>query len=841
MLSVLIAVTAVNAQSWSSQIRSANPTLPEIQTAFYDFWKGKEIERGKGYKAFKRWEWYWQQRVDAKGNFPRPDVLFTANDAYKQEQASRQTASPASAANWTFMGPSTSAGGYNGIGRINCIAFHPTLVNTFWVGTPAGGLWKTTDAGATWTTNTDNLPVLGVSDIAINPANPSIMYIATGDGDAAQSLPNGYGDTKSVGILKSIDGGATWNTTGLNWDVAASGLIRRLIIHPTNPQILIAATSNGIYRTVNSGANWTLQAFGWFMDVEFKPTDPNYVYASTFDDAGANAQIFTSVNNGVNWSQVTSFSGIIRINLAVSASLPTLVDALCANAQGGLYGLYYSNNNGASFTQYFNGTCSNNILNSAANAGACGGQGSYDLAYAINPANSDELWVGGVNTWRTTDGGANWFLKNIWSQSQSAAVQEVHADKHFIAFHPLNNALVYECNDGGIYVTSNGGTNWTNRSNGLGISQIYRIGVNQQLSNDVMCGLQDNGSKELYNGTWTEQTGGDGMECIIDYTNGNIMYATYVNGLIYKTTDGGTNWTVIAQNNGAAGTANEAGDWVTPYIMHPTVNTTLLVGKSQVYKTVNSGTSWSMLGFISGISGNIIAMAYAPSNPNTIYVASASQVFKSVNGGANWNLIGTTTNRITYLAVSPTNPLYLYVTFSGYTSGSKVNMTPDGGTTWSNYSGTLPNVPVNCIVYENGTNEGLYVGTDLGVYYTNATMSDWVSYNTGLPNVVVNELEISYNDKKLWAATFGRGLWKSNLSIDALTYTFTGNGNWDVASNWLNNQVPPNPFTSGNIVIDHAAGGKCTLNINQTISQATNLTVKTGKNLVIQGNLRILN
>lgn len=780
---IVFTVMTVNAQEWMNDINKKNPTFFDIKDAFNNYWQGKTIEKGKGYKPFKRWEWYWEQRVGLNGNFPEQNILWTELEKYNNRSATNKSSTVTSAANWSFMGPSTSAGGYSGIGRINCIAFHPTTANTFWVGTPAGGLWKTTDGGTTWTTNTNNLPVLGVSDIAINPSNPNIMYIATGDGDNVVNM----GDTKSVGVLKSTNGGATWVATGLNLSISSQIMIRRLIINPTNPLILIAATSNGIYRTTNGGTTWTQQATGWFMDIEFKTTDPNYVYASTYNSSG-NAQIFTSTNGGVNWTQVTNLSGIIRINLAVTANYPDLVDALCADTQSGLAGLYYSNNNGASFTQYFVATCSNNLLNSAYDASACGGQGHYDLAYAINPSDYNEIRIGGVNSWRTTDGGGTWFLNNVWSPNTTQnpnGAPVVHADKHFIAYHPLNNGFVYECNDGGLYVTNDGGANWYDLTNGMGISQIYRIGTNAQLSNDVICGLQDNGTKELLSGNWYDQTGGDGMECIIDYTNGNIKYATYVQGQISKTIDGGVNWSVVLQNNGTAGTADEEGEWVTPYIMHPTNHNALIVGKSQVYQTTNAGASWTQLGTISGINGNIIAMAYAPSSPSTIYVATKYQLFKSTTSGSTWSLIGTTTDAITYIAVSPTNPQYVYITHSGYTAGNKVSMSPNGGSTWSNYSGTLPNIPVNCIVYQNGTNEGLYIGTDLGVYYTNASMTDWVAYNTNLPNVVVNELEISYNDGKLWAATYGRGLWKSDLYIST-----------SISSNTIENNniiIYPNP------------------------------------------------
>ena len=780
------------AQVWMKNVNQGNQNFFEIQKAFNDYWKGKPIEKGKGYKQFKRWEWYWEQRVGKDGQLPASDVNWKEWVKYSVSQKNSNPIQTMSG-NWTFKGPNTSAGGYNGLGRINCIGFHPTIANTFWVGTPAGGLWKTTDGGNTWTTNTDNFPVLGISDIAIDYSNPNTMYIATGDGDAAISLSNGEGDTKSIGVLKSTDGGATWNTTGLNWNVTSAKLIRRLVMSPVYPQELIAATSDGIWRTLDGGTNWSQVQSGYFMDAEYKPNNSDTIYASTYDPSGGNAEIYRSTDYGTSWTSVATLSGVSRINLAVTPNSPDLVDALCAtSSDAGLEGLWYSANSGASFTQYLTGSCSNNMLNSDYTGSGCGGQGTYDLAYAINPADANEIWLGGVNTWRTTDGGSTWNLNNVWSASQTTSVPEIHADKHFIAFHPLTND-VYECNDGGIYVTDDGGATWTDLTDGMGISQIYRIGTSETVANNVICGLQDNGSKELDGGLWDDRTGGDGMECIIDYTNANIQYGTYVEGQISKTTDGWATENIIVQNNGTAGTVDEPGAWVTPYIMHPSNNNTLLVGKSQVYETTDGGSTWSQLGTISGASGNIISMAYAPSNAQVIYVATADQIYKTTNGGGTWTLINTSTERITYITVDPLNSQGIFFTKSGYTAGDKVWYSPDGGTTWSNYSGTLPNIPVNCIVYEDGSNDGLYIGTDVGVYYTDGSMSDWVLFSTGLPNVVVNELEISYNNNKLWAATFGRGLWNSDLFG-----TFTGLNDNLISSNQIN--VFPNP-TNGNITI----------------------------------------
>src|SRR6185503_1400270 len=181
-------------------------------------------------------------------------------------------------------------------------------------------------------------------------------------------------------------------------------------------------------------------------------------------------------------------------------------------------------------------------------------------------------------------------------------------------------------------------------------------------------------------------------------------------------------------------------------------------GKTQVYRSTNSGTDWTQVGNLNG--DYLVDLAYAPSNPNYIYAMSPSSFFASTNG----NTFNQRTNfppslSATAMAVSNTNPNKLWVTSSGYSDGEKVYVSNDGGVTWTNYSTGLPNLPVNCIVYQNGSNDALYVGTDVGIYYRNSAMSSWQPFFNGLPNVIVNELEIQYSSGKIRAATYGRGLW----------------------------------------------------------------------------------
>jgi photosystem II stability/assembly factor-like uncharacterized protein len=727
-----------SAQPWAKQLKDKkNPTFYETQQAFNDYWaakapKGKnKIPKAKGYKQFKRWEWFWEPRVGQEGVFPDPSVnvqeweryLATHPEATQGADQAAPPPPPSISGGWTSLGPSTTTGGYAGIGRLNCIAFHPTDINTFWVGSPAGGMWKTTTGGTSWTTVTDNLPVLGVSAIAIHPTNPSIMYIATGDRDG--------GDTYSVGVLKSTNGGATWSATGLSYSVSQQVRVKGLLIHPTNPLILLAATSNGIYRTTNGGTNWTQEQTGDFQEIIFKPGTPATVYAST--TGWGTAQIYRSTNTGDTWSQSTSFYGFNRIALAVTTANSSVVGALCSDDYNSGFGGYYTSyDSGATFSLTYSNWGAN-LLGWAVDGSDSGGQGWYDLCLAISPTNASVVHVGGVNTWKSTNGGYNWSINTMWYGG--TGVPTVHADKHYMAYHPLSSSTLFQCNDGGLYKTTDGGANWTDLSNGLRITQFYRMGNSATNSGLTIAGAQDNGTKIRNGSTYTDVIGGDGMEAIIDYSNANVMYGSLYFGNIYKTTDGGANFFPITESL-------PDGAWVSPYVMDP-VNPQVLyagVGKG-VYKTTNGGSSWSAIsGELVDYYNEIQNLAVAPSNTQTIYTGSHYSMFKTTNGGAGWTSVTLpSSGALTSIEVHPTNPQTLWISFSGYNSGQKVYRSTDGGATWTNISGTLPNLPANTLEYDKLTGH-LYLGNDVGVFVRPSGATDWLVFDNGLPNVVVTEL-----------------------------------------------------------------------------------------------------
>jgi photosystem II stability/assembly factor-like uncharacterized protein len=751
---LLTLASGIHAQFWLDQIQQANPNLQSIRQQFDAYWANRPEEKGQGIKPFKRWEWFWTSRVGNHQSLPKPSIAWEEWMKYQSSPAARTART--TSANWVFGGPSSSSSGYYGIGRLNVIAFHPTNTNIFYVGAPAGGLWKTTNGGTTWTALTDNLPVIGVSGIVLDPTNANTIYIMTGDADGA--------DTYSIGVLKSTDGGLTWNTTGLSPTVQSGRLLKRIQINPNNPQMLWVAANDGIWRTTNGGANWSVVQTGSFVDLELNPANPNIIYAVSY---ATNSIIYRSDDAGANFTSVQTITGGRRVNLAVTPANPSIIHALACNSSGGLHSMWKSTDAGLSYIQYLTGSSTNNMLNSSATGtGSTSGQGTYDLAFNIDPTDENKIWLGGINTWASLDGGTTWFIKTIWSGGVTggSGIPVVHADKHFQAFQPGTNHL-FECNDGGLYKTMDGGFNWIDLSNGLGISQMYRIGVSASTTNQVLAGLQDNSTKEYKNNTWFERRAtGDGFESIIDPGNASVLYVSSYYGNVMRSLNGGTSWSTIAASGGTG--VNSQGPWLTPYVMNPQQNNTLLLAKKEVYRSYDQGTTWTALTFFSGVDAT--AIAYAPSDTNTIYAAFGTALYRTTDGGATWANTFVASSPISYIAVHPQNPQKLWLTHPTYsTINPRVQVSSNGGASFTGLNGTLPNLPVNCIVYQIGSNDGVYIGTDVGVYYRDNTMSDWAPFQTGLPNVIVNELEITYNNNRIWAATYGRGLWSSTLQTAA--------------------------------------------------------------------------
>ena len=758
-------------QVWEDELlkTNKNPTIQERSIAFEQYRSTHPYTKGNGFKPYARQMDFILER-NSKGQEFKANSLFIE---WKKLKDKKSYSKKNTLSNWVSKGPINtpiilSNGKKRGNGRVNCIAFDPVDSLVIWIGSPAGGLWKTVDGGSNWTTNTDGLPVIGVSHIAIDPHNSQIMYIVTGDSYAT--------DTYSIGILKSNDGGITWNTTGLSYNVDQEKTVNKVIVNPNYTDSLYAITNSNILISTDAGINWlTVGAIGRWRDIEFKPNNPNVIYAAKQSSGGSN--IYRSTDGGVNWLIINN--GIIgsryRPLIAVTPDNPEVIYAVFSASDYSFHGLYKSSDSGDNWTMQSDYP---NILGRETDGSGSGGQSWYDLSLGVATNNENLVYIGGINIWRSDNGGVNWDI-DANSGNNQQLYSYMHVDQHAFEFNPHTH-VAYAGNDGGFYKYMENLNKWVDISDGLEISQFYNIGLSKSNPNRIVAGAQDNGTEMLTNNTWDAIMGGDGMECKIDHYDDNIIYAEYQYGGLRKTYNGGNNWNNIKP-------VSYEGGWNTPYEMHSVNSDIIVIGYDEVYRSTTGGAIWDSISY--NVSGGqaIRSIALAPSDQNYIYAASYSKIKVTKDAGQSWTYIkpGLANYNMTDITVSNNDADRAWVTFSDYNNVHKVYETNDAGSSWTNISGSnLPNLPVNCIVYQGGTEDDLYIGTDIGVYYKNKNMSEWIPFNNGLPNVIVKELEIHYDEGTISAATFGRGVWKSPLNTIS---TYVSN------NDKINFKIFPNP------------------------------------------------
>ena len=720
---------------WKNQNEnSKNATFNEEVTAFNEYWKTHDKnKKGSGYKPFKRWENRYQNQLNADGTIITPQQLWAAWEEKNNRKANKSNNSTLALppSNWQPVGPftHTNTGSWSsGQGRTSAVAIDPLDPNTIYVGSPAGGIWKSTNSGTTWTPLSDQLPQIGISGIAIDHpvGGDLIVYIATGDKDAS--------DSYSVGVLKSVNGGP-WISAGLT-GAQTGAQTGDLILHPTNNQILLCCTSSGLFRTINGGTTWTNEQIGNFSQgsVRFKPNDPTVVYATT------NNRFYRSTNTGDSFLVVatglSTQATTGRLILDVTPADNAYVYVLSITPTYTFNGIYRSINSGTSFTKTSGTT---DVLES--------NQGWYDLALAVSDTDKNLLFTGCLNVWTSANGGFVVSKVNNWSSP--ATPSYTHADIHGLKYI---NGKLYCMSDGGIYVSSNNGTNFTDITAGLQISQFYRVSVSKTSASKMVGGLQDNGGHAYSGGAWKNYYGADGMDAAVSQTNSDLYYGFIQNGSsLYISNNGGNSI------SGSVGSPGVDGNWITPLKGDSQGN--LYSGFNGLYKLV--GGAWVLQNTNSVGSGNLEHIAIDPSNDNIIYVVNGASLYKSTNAGVNFTLAYTSGATITGITVHSTNSSIVYLT----TSGDALKST-NGGTSFASIATGLPAIGKNCIVHQSrNTDNPLYVGTSLGVYYTDDTMTTWEPFDTNLPNVSVSDLEINIEDAKIIASTYGRGIWQSDIPV----------------------------------------------------------------------------
>lgn len=760
------------------------PSLDKAENLFqheqqFRTWLNTQPQGTKGWKWMARYEHDLLRRIDTDGKMPANDVLINAtNDLEKLRKSSENARIKSSS--WTPVGPYGSSELF-GIGRVNCIAFHPKDSLIFYLGFGQGGIWKTTNGGESYTPIGDNLPILRISGITIDPNNTETIYISLADfayiGYDLYTADRKRNTYYGIGVWKSTNGGATWQQTGLKNQLSEgiNSITRTIWVNPRNSKEVVVVGTKGIFKSYDGGDSWSNKVLDKMSSALVQhPTESNILFASAVYVATTKqgeAGLWKSNDAGNTWKLLPTNIGaktVQRIEVAISNSNPNLIYAVSCDNNNGFEGFYRSFDTGETWQK---STFKGNLLSTSYTA--TGGQGFYDLCILVHPTKPQTVYVGGLILNETTDSGNTW--------KQATGYTTIHPDQHAFGYNPLNKTI-YLCNDGGVYATkeiianTNFNVSWKFISKGINATSCYRLGVSLDGKN-ILTGAQDNNMFLSQNEQpWTNEFGGDGMEGAISQS---FIYGSSQYGYIsfYSKNDLKKQEITVFPPP----TNNDTGEWTTPFIVDETSNQVIIAG-GNVHK-LDIGQDKSKIKTISNfkIYGTTrypqvsTALAVPKSNTDIIYIAKkntplmkqSAELWKTVNNGAFWENITNDIYKdsyVTYLEVDEKFPERVWATLSNFEEGKKVFYSSNGGKNWENISFNLPNLPANTIVYQSDEQSDiLYVGMDIGIYYLIDGTKEWKPLITDLPNVIVHELEINHKTKKLYAATFGRGIWATDL------------------------------------------------------------------------------
>ena len=694
------------------------------------------------------------------------------NLAERLQLARRQVAAMAGAgpspgsvvsSRWRALGPDrTDSFGWQTSGRVSAIAIHPRNPDIIYIGAAQGGVWRTEDAGASWRPLTDTECSLAMGSIAIDPVNPEIIYAGTGEqhfsGDSY------YG----CGVLRSINGGMTWEHLGSDvFQRQGSGgtRISRVFIDPssagtTNATVVMVASTYGLYRSWNSGRTWRRVLDGVVTDLVMKPGDPARLYAALkkgYRDDRDTPVIYRSMDGGVTWMPVSPHfpegSNVGRVNLAVAPSAP---DVLYASVYD-----YWEDAPREGLLMYRSDDGANTWRHVEAAGASCHRQCWYDMTLAVHPDDADRVHLGTILLYLSEDGGRTF---------RDLHPRGTYVDQHLMVFDTLTGPdVLYLANDGGVYRSMDAGATYTSLSTNLAITQFYRgIALHPSDPAVTLGGTQDQGTQRSAAGTtiWTKVMGGDGGYTAFDAEDPSIWYGEtqWIKGKSY----------VGPRRSGSLAIAgidtDEFALFIPPFVLDPIDSRRLYFGTTRLYRTDDSAESWVPV--FEGDGRSVLsAIAPAASDPDVVYVGLAysrneERVFVTRDGGATWsgNYSGLPGRYVGDLAVHPYDPDRAYAVFGGFGTGH-VFATTDGGETWEDRSGNLPDMPVNAVLYDPTDANGVYIGTDLGVFHSSTGRGLWTPLDDAFPMVAVFDLAAQPGTGRLVAATHGRGMFEIPIEV----------------------------------------------------------------------------
>jgi photosystem II stability/assembly factor-like uncharacterized protein len=688
---------------------------------------------------------------------------------------------------WVQLGPGNIGG------RTRCLLINPRTPEVMYAAGVAGGVWKTTNAGDSWQPLDDLLPNLAVSSMVMDSADPNVIYAGTGEGFSNSDARRG------AGIVKTTDGGATW--TYLQSTSNSDFFFVNDLVISRSTQRIYAGTSTGVWVSSDGGTSWTSSfanpgSAKSCLDLAIrtdKTTD--YLLASFGNIQQASVFRNTDAAGAGVWTSVLSEPSMGRTSLAIAPSNQDVVYALAVSIASGDYflgmlGVFKSTDGGATWTAKVKNTDinkANTILLSSSGL-ACGStsnhQGWYDNVIAVDPLDPDRLWTGGVNVFRSDDGGSSWGI-----------APGLHTDEHCIVFHPnyngRQNTTMFVTGDGGIYRTDNAravvsstpctgagnAVSWTPLNHNYGVTQFYH-GMPYPDGKSYFGGTQDNGTligtdDGGANG-WQPLMGGDGGYVAIDPNNTTILYTEFQNLNIRKSIDGGRSFFPAV-----SGILNRNFMFIVPFAMDPSKSNRLWTGSDIVWRTTNGADQWTQAS--APLLGITSAVAIAPTDGDRVLIGTSfgaihhSEAALSADASTNWLSVSPRSGFVSWVAYDPVDPMIAYATYSSFNrstvaSDRHVYKTTDGGVSWTGIDGGgttgIPDIPVHCIVIDPTNRARLYVGTDLGIFVSTDGGGNWARENTGFANTPVESLALSNADGivRLFAFTHGRGAYRVRLA-----------------------------------------------------------------------------
>ncbi len=739
----------------------------------------------------------------------------------RERELSKQSSggAPGGIQAWQSLGPGNIGG------RTRAILIHPVDPDIMYAAGVGGGIFKSLDGGANWAPTDDMMVNLAVSSLAMDPNDPDVIYAGTGEG-----FGSGSPFLRGLGIFKTIDGGTTWNQLAGTVNLVpaeAFYYVNKIRISPNDSNRLYAATRYGVWRSLDAGVSWSVAlsnptfittpptsngcALGCTDLAIRSDSDPDVLFAA-FGSSQKDG-LFRSTDGGNSWVEYSTAAYQGRMTIAIAPSNNDVIYIAMAD-NGGLSGYgrlagIFRADDGTNFSSVLDMSheFSPWLFSYLSIATGCYdwpviySQGWYDNIIKVDPVDSDIVWVGGINTYRSDDRGQTFGIAGYWFYSMVSPPPPVqlHPDQHEIVFHPdydgITNQVMFVGNDGGIFRTTNAraatsqeecpmGDNpgpppdivWERMNNSYAVTQFYHGDAAKEIDMYVG-GAQDNGtSMVLSDGTpndWNRVLGGDGGYVAIDPTNSQHLYVE-IQGFpqIYESLDGGDSF-----HTAITGITDTDGLFITPFAMDQSNPDILWTGGSRPWRTTNGAALWEVAGPDFAGPATISAIAIAPSDSNIVYLGFDNgyvvRTTDALSPSPNWTIFtnGLYGGWVSSMAVDPVDPDIAYLTYSNF-GIPHVLKSVNGGTDWVSIDGIsasgIPDIPVHSIAVRPDNSDQLYVGTEFGVFASDNGGVLWEPANIGLAHTVIEALDFK-EVNRLVAFSHGRGAFVADLDPNVPT------------------------------------------------------------------------